>query len=207
MTETWLTYKADDRLLTFPNYSFIRQDRNYLNENNTTKKGGGIVFYFKTILEPFITVLEHDANNKHIEELWVQCKRPGHKNFTLGVVYRPPAGEVTTCIKEIDKVLSTSLGKGNPMDKELYLLGDLNIDYSKGGDINKLHLKALDTKYNMTQVIGAPTRITADSRSVIDLILTTLRPDLIVQSGTLSVVISDHMPVYLVKKRESKLPM
>ena len=202
ITETWLTERADDRLLTFPNYSFIRRDRKYLNRNNKTKKGGGIIIYFKAILEPYITTIDHDVNNKHIEELWVQCSRPGHKKFILGVVYRPPAGEVATCIKEIDKVLLITLSKGNPTDKELYLMGDLNIDYSKGGDVNKLRLKTLETKYNLSQIVKVPTRITLNSKSIIDLILTTLSPELIVNSGTLNIVISDHLPVYLIKKRK-----
>ena len=171
ITETWLTDRADDRLLIFPNYSFIRRDRKHLNENDKIKKGGGILIYFKTILEPYITALDHNVNNKHIEELWIQCNRPGHKKFTLGVVYRPPSGEVATCMKEIDTVLSTVLCKGNPMDKELYLLGDFNIDYSRGDDANKACLKVLENKYNMSQIIKVPTRITSTNKSIIDLIL------------------------------------
>ena len=202
VTETWLTSQSNDRLLTFPNYTFIRQDRKHLNKNNATKKGGGILIYFKTTLEPFITVLDHDANNKHIEELWLQCKRPGHKYFTLGVIYRPPAGEVATCIKEIDKVLSITIGKGNPFGKELYLTGDFNVDYLKNNDADRISFKALETKYNMRQLIRTATRITSEGKSILDLIFTTINPDLITQSGTLTIVISDHHPVYLIKKRK-----
>ena len=202
ITETWLTKRADDRLLHFPNFSFIRQDRTYLNEKNIVKKGGGILLYFKTTLEPYITLLDHSTNNKHIEETWVQCKMPGHKNFTLGIIYRPPMGDVETCIKEIDKVLLATLGKGNPMGRELYLLGDFNIDYSKHGDVDKQRLRALEIKFNMSQIIKVPTRITVSSKTTIDLIMTTIGPDLISHHGTLNIIISDHLPVYLVKKKK-----
>ena len=35
----------------------------------------------------------------------------------------------------------------------MYLIGDFNIDYSRSGDVNKQRLKALESKYNMSQIV------------------------------------------------------
>ena len=73
--------------------------------------------------------------------------------LTLGIVYRPPSGDVPTFIKSLDHKLSNILDKGNPCRKELILMGDFNIDYSRGNDSNKQALKIIETKYNMCQLI------------------------------------------------------
>ena len=106
LTETWLTDKIDDRLLTFCKYSFLRLDRNYVNSFNTTKKGGGILVYFKKELEPYVKDIENNVMTRHSEELWVTFKKPGRKVLTLGIVYRPPSGDVPTFIKSLDHKLS-----------------------------------------------------------------------------------------------------
>ena len=54
----------------------------------------------------------------------------------------------------------------------------------------------------MIQLIGKPTRITSTCKTLIDLIFTTLPPELTTESGTLDVLISDHLPVYVVKKKK-----
>ena len=194
-----MTDKIDDRLLTFCNYSFLRLDRNYVNSFNTTKKGGGILVYFKKELEPYVKDIENNAMTRHSEELWVTFKKPGGKVLTLGIVYRPLSGDVPTFIKSLDHNLSDILGKGNPYEKELFLMGDFNIDYSRGNDLNKQALKI--TKYNMCQLIKTPTLSTLTTKSVIDLIFTTIKVELIVESGPVDVIISDHLPVYMVRKK------
>ena len=88
ITETCLTPRATDHLLTMNNYGFIKQDRTFLNENNATKKGGGILIYFKNVLEPYMLILKNSVCNMHSEELWITIKKPGRKILTLGVVYR-----------------------------------------------------------------------------------------------------------------------
>ena len=55
---------------------------------------------------------------------------------------------------------------------------------------------------NMIQIIGKPTRITSTCKTLIDLIFKTLPPELTIESGTLDVLISDHLPVYVVKKKK-----
>ena len=202
LTETWLTPRANDLLLTLNTHFVIRQDRTTRTGNNKIKKGGGILLYIKKPLEQFVRILDCSICTANSEEIWVEIKKPGWKIVNMGFIYRPPNGDIKIFIKTLDYSLSEKIGKGNPNNKELYILSDLNVDYFRGKDTNRSKLRDLELKYNMRQIIKHPTRITAHSKSIIDLIYTTLPSDLILDSGVLDVNISDHLPVYIIKKKK-----
>ena len=54
----------------------------------------------------------------------------------------------------------------------------------------------------MKQLITTPTRVTAHSRSIIDLFFTTLSPALIKASGVIDNIITDHFPIFISKKKK-----
>lgn len=84
--------------------------------------------------------------------------------------------------------------------KELLILGDLNCNYlAHHRDSQLLQLKQLSTVYQLTQLINVPTRITPNSNTLIDVILTN-EPSRIITSGVLHIGISDHSLVYGVRK-------
>ena len=171
---------------------------------DTTRKGGGIIVYIKSGLSPYITVLHNFCkNDPDSEELWLTISKPGCKKKIIGVVYRPPSGLLTNFVSCLDSTLDFLLGKGNPNEKEIYIIGDFNIDYSKSKrDQNKTKLKDLELKYNFRQIIKKPTRISKTCKSVIDLIFTSLSQELISESGTLEICISDHVPIFMTRKKK-----
>ena len=65
--------------------------------------------------------------------------------------------------------------------------------------MNKLHIKGLENRLNITQLTSEPTRITQHTKSIIDWIYTD--SPCILTSGTLNINISDHLPVFLVQKK------
>ena len=104
-------------------------------------------------------------------------------------------------ISDFDNTLSSLKGKGNPNNREIYVIGDFNIDFSRRSkDAGKIRLKDMVVKYNMRQIITNPTRISPDGKSLIDLLFTTLPSEMIMNSGTLTVIISDHLPIFIQKK-------
>ena len=60
-------------------------------------------------------------------------------------------------------------------------------------------LKDMEKKFHIRQIVKASTRITNKTKRTIDLIFINIAH--IRDSGVLVCVISDHMPVYLIKKR------
>ena len=122
--------------------------------------------------------------------------------MTVGIIYRPPTGNVDCFIKEFSNTLHNLIGNTTPSLKECFILGDLNIDYMKHDSSETKKLKDVEFVYNLRQIITSPTRQTQNSKSIIDHIFTTLSPDLITSSGADShITISDHLPVYIVKKK------
>ena len=70
------------------------------------------------------------------------------------------------------------------------------------GDFNKTWLdksSGKDKKFNLTQIIKEPTRITPKSQSLLDWILVT-HPERSVEAGILSDCLSDHSVIYCVWK-------
>ena len=81
--------------------------------------------------------------------------------------------------------------------KEVILLGDLNVDYLKPRD-NK-DIKALFLQNGFTQIISEPTRVTEESKSLIDVIATT-NPGNIARFDVIAKSLSDHDLIRLYKK-------
>ena len=72
-------------------------------------------------------------------------------------------------------------------------------------DSNSFKLINVCEIFGLRQLITEPTRVTAQSQSLIDLCITNT-PDKIVRSGVLPLGISDHSLVYLIRKRHYTIP-
>ena len=79
--------------------------------------------------------------------------------------------------------------------KAQIILGDLNCNYLS--DRNNMHLsqlKQLSSTYQFQQLINEPTRITPNSSTLIDIILSN-EPSRILKSGVVHMGLSDHSMV------------
>ena len=65
-----------------------------------------------------------NTNNQNLESLWVEYKLDFMKNIIIGNFYRPPSGNQTYFINHILDISNTI---GNIINKEVYILGDINI--------------------------------------------------------------------------------
>ena len=107
--------------------------------------------------------------------------RPKTKPYTVGIVYKPQDHNL--------EILSDNLNSLNILSKEWHFLGDLNINLyqngSKLGEENKNIIKgqnkvSSETKrylefcktFGLTQSIKSPTRVTTNTYTLIDHILT-----------------------------------
>ena len=195
LSETWLTAKVNDALLTHAGYDYIRHDR------LGKKKGGGLLVYIKNNLSPFVEIMPDIKYTDSVsEEMWLFFSKPGVKKVIIGMLYRPPSGSCTVFLDRLEKSLISLGQKFNMTQVELILLGDFNIDYAKTQDPIRKQLSVLTGDHGLRQVIRKPTRVTNKSRSIIDLLFTNIIPSLVSDSGILEVSISDHVPVYICKK-------
>ncbi|RWR99923.1 RNA-directed DNA polymerase from mobile element jockey-like protein, partial [Dinothrombium tinctorium] len=128
--------------------------------------------------------------NVDLEYLSIKVKQMNTKPFVVTVIYNPQQSELF--LDNFQSLLDmTSL-------YEHLILGDMNYDLLKPGDIKKILRLTKDKGF--VQLINEPTRITYTTESLIDHIYTN-RNDMISTSGVIKLDISDHFAVFVCRKK------
>lgn len=124
------------------------------------------------------------------QQLWVRIQHIKLKSFMLCVVYRPPDCEITC----LEQYLKPSIIEALLYSKDIIIImGDLNCDLLSNKPESEA-LKELCTMLNLSQIVTKPTRVTKESASLLDVILTT-NPHQVISSTVLENTISDHFTV------------
>ena len=100
-----------------------------------------------------------------METIWIQFKIPKSRPITIGGVYRPPSASVQDSINDLEAELDFHC-----QNNETILMEDFNLDYFKAGARSLGN--SLERNRQFKQLIIDPTRITAHSRTTINLIFT-----------------------------------
>ncbi|MCG8048538.1 MAG: reverse transcriptase domain-containing protein [Candidatus Thiodiazotropha endolucinida] len=157
-------------------YPPVRKDRQ---SNN----GGGLIIYIKRNI---LFKQRLDLENRDIENIWIEITCL-NKTFLAGLFYRPPnslSDYWNSFENNIDNALDTNL--------DVIILGDLNHDMLKQDRNSKL--QRIMSKYNLHNMILEPTRVTPQSQTCIDLILTN-HNSLITNTEVLPPFCSDHSTI------------
>lgn len=112
-------------------------------------------------------------------------------SFTVIGIYRPP-GAKSVFFEELNTLVKECNSK-----KEIMLLGDFNINWLD--KVKRKVLKGMANVFDFQQVIEGPSRITATSETLIDLVFTN-RPDRIKKSYNLVTGLSDHNMILINRK-------
>ena len=186
VTESKLDATVLDGELNINGYEVIRSDRN---------RHGGIVACY--VRNDICFNIRSDFCHE-IENIFFDMLLPKTKPILVGILYRPPDQS-----KFLDK-LSTAISRSNAFDyQEVYILGDLNINL-----INKQkyipngikRYKEFCSLYGLEQLISTPARVTENSSSVLDHILTN-STDRVSQSGVIDTGLSDHQLIYRIRTK------
>ena len=191
LCETWLNPDLSDKMIDFPGFDIIRQDR------GNAKRGGGLIMYIRKEYIEYCTIVEEHSNvSDDLEQLWVTFCMPDVRNMNIAVVYRPPGSVLENSIEKLRESIEymTTINSN-----ENIIMGDFNINYELRHSNPYQLVKELERDFGFKQIIDKDTRITARSSTLIDLILTDCQ--YIVESGVLDVCMSDHHAIYMVKKK------
>jgi len=192
LCETFLNKEIQDSDLQIPNFNCIRRDRD-------SRKGGGIVVYIKDNI-PFQHKL--DLNTCSLESVWIEIMFPNTKSFLINFIYRPPDSTIDW-VSAYDISFKNAI---NCMNKELYILGDLNMNFQSGKDTFKnSRWNSFVISNGLKQLVMEPTRITKKSSTIIDHLYTN-RPDCISNVFVSSYSVSDHFPVCFTRQMHTKIP-
>ena len=185
-------------------FHFTIRDPSGINGN----AGGGVGIWIDSNLE-YEPIKDLSMFEKNVfESQFIKLKTDKNKFTILGNIYRPPAANIVRFNEILDEIL-TSISNDPQLKKaeEIQLVSDTNIDLLKYRSHN--HTAAyVDTliSHGLLPLITLPTRITPSTATVIDHISTSNKADHF-DSGIIISTLSDHLPVFYIKKTKlSKQP-
>ena len=202
LSETKLQNTVLSSEIQIEGYNLVRYDQ--------SQRGGGVACFVKNY------ILYNRKSNFCIntENILIEIFLPKSKPVLIGILYRLP--DKYDFVNHLERKFSdTNVYES----QECYLLGDIKINlrpndkeifrHKSADTINKekpkLFRSYLEFRYThcLEQIITRPTRITDQTTTLIDHILTN-SPDRVSQSGVIDLGLSDHDLIYC--KRKISLP-
>ena len=185
ITESKLDGSVLDGEINIDGYELVRSDWN--------RHGGGVACCIRSD----ISFNVRGDFSSEIENIFFDILLPKTKPILIGILYRPPEQS-----KFLDN-LSTSISQTCSFnEQEVYILGDLNINLinSQKHTPNGIkRYKEFCSLHGIEQLLTLPTRITKNSSSLLDHVLTN-SADRISQFGIVNVGLSDHQLIYCTRK-------
>lgn len=175
MTETWLDDRTTANAVNIPNFTCFRQDRSH--------RGGGVGVYVSNAFNSSKLLSESNAN---IEHIWIKIINL-NRTFVIGTIYRPPQGNLEGFFETLNEVLLEFYTQ----DFNIILMGDININLMQVTS-NSDNFNSLIDSFALKQIINEPTRITATTFSLIDVICINTNELQIYNCEVIDTSISDH---------------
>ena len=188
ISETWLNNTIPTSLMNIPGYTLYRHDRIFLNTvMNQIKKGGGVGVYLSNQMDCTVHQLSDlNSSSENIECQWLELKFANQRNVIICNVYRPPKGNVKQYMEYIENCMEGI----DYIRKDQFVIGDMNIDILDTRSPHVKELKEFLSQNGLTNHVKNISRY-ANTRNC----------NIINDSGTLDVNISDHIPVFVNRKK------
>ena len=160
ISESWLDNSVTNLELQIPGYDLYRVDRQ-------DKKGGGVFVY---ILQSYETEVLWDISglsDAGFHQPWIKVQVHNIRSFVICTAYRPP----DVPVRCFDTDLTPSLIAASLHNKPIHILGDLNCNLLNPKNPDSRALLDFCHLYNLSQMVTTPTRVTASTETLIDVIL------------------------------------
>ena len=197
--ESWLNSMIRNSLIHMEGYNLVRMDRTWKTPaTRIVKTGGGVGAYLKNNVTYSVTEYEQfNYSSNLIECMWLKIINTKQKRLVIGVVYRPPNGNVKLFCQKLAEISNEI--RASSKAEIIIIIGDFNINYIAKESYEMKQLKYFETMTGLKQLISENTRY----RNCIDLAYADSSH--ISQAGTLDVNVSDHSVIFLTRKK-SKVP-
>ena len=184
-TESWLNYSTAN-LINLNGYFSVHSLR-------PINRGGGISVFLKNSMN-CAKIDSCSLSLPYIESLFIQIHHR-NKKILIAVIYKPPNANNNLFIEKLTEIITIS--KINSFD-ECILCGDFNYNLLEVENNNMvLNFLTSINAFSLFPLINKPTRIAEESATLLDNIF--ICNPLNYKSGILSIDISDHLPVFLIK--------
>ena len=152
LSEIW---NPNTKALKIPNYNEI------ITKSRPNKKGGGVGLYLTKNIKYECHTEINNLRLKKLELIGVKIKTWDNQKLNIIAAYRPPNSEIKETFSDLEILLNTI------NDEPTIITGDLNINVGIKNTLSNKYLTQLEN-YNMTQSVKTFTRITANSKTTID---------------------------------------
>ena len=150
---------------------------------------GGVGAYFSNLIS-FTEIKCLKLKTKGCEDLWFEVQFPGRTDrYTIAVIYRHPENNVNIFLDALDDKLQIL----NNNRRKVILMGDLIIDLNSDSSRRADYVNLIESN-TFSSLITQPTRVTADSQTIIDHILTNDNKSVITPSVFLH-KLADHYAI------------
>ena len=183
ISESWLTHNTPRDRFQIEGFKIFRNDRK-------SKRGGGVCVYVRDHYDCKKIRIPNLPENP--ETLWVEVTVK-HKKIAIGTLYKAPKIPCRVFQEAYESLMHVYTNYEDPI-----LTGDFNVNMLKPESNEcKTLLDTIIDPFELTQLIKTPTRITATSRTLIDLLLVK-KPESVLYSGACDVPgVSDHFLIYM----------
>ena len=182
VTETWLS--------TDPNPPFALYEHDFIFNSRKERTGGGVALYISKSYD-YSVCTDITLMNNDVESLFIEISLLNQKNIIIGVVYRPPKGNILDFISSLSDIIN------NPIlnNKDCFIMGDFNINLLKHVTDNASHnFLELFLSASFLPLISKPTRVNYNSATLIDNIFSNVIP--LPDSYIILSDITDHYPIF-----------
>ena len=184
---------ANEQLYQIDGYTSCYQSRLFLKEKKQYKgKGSGVCLYINNLYN-----FNHDEKlsicTENIEALFVTVTNLPEP-VTVGVIYRPPSGNLQEFNAQYSKLLSELKGKKS------YILGDFNVNLLHLSNDDENDFEETIFTAGFTPVISTATHQMPHCRKTCIDNIHTNDVDSTIISGVMNFSISHHHPVFLLKE-------
>ena len=177
VSETFMNDSIPPSSVNITGYNFEQKYRG--------SAGEGVGFFVKNNI---VYWRRNDLETQDIELLCLEIMSQNSKSMITCVLYRPPNSSKhwsKSFLEIFDKQLSNIIRE----NKEVIIVGDINFNYLD--ESNGKQFKELLSLNGFVQAVNGPTRITPNSETLIDVILTS-KPENVCDIKIIATAISDH---------------
>lgn len=157
LNETWLKQGEEKCAPKVSNYIFKHRPR------TGEGRGGGVGYYVRRGLR--VRALVHPESS--LEQMWLEVLLAGGVRLAVGTAYRPESVTVDIAIS----ALSESVSSFGYCDY-VFVLTDFNVDILQTNTSQVREVLAFLAQHRLEQVVKEATRVTADSSTLLDLVIT-----------------------------------
>jgi exonuclease III len=187
------------QVVDFDMYRITGYHKPLFRTRSNNVQGGGVAIYVKSCFTVNELPQYSVFIDKIIETIFVEIITPSKKKITIGSLYRSNSKSTSLTemqqLSQFNETLSNILSDLSEAERDVYLLGDLNIDLLKykSSSIATDFVESIFS-HGFLQIITHPTRCIGNSATLIDHVITNN-----IQSAYESCIIisriSDHYPV------------